>query len=434
MTAVAPLRSEATSLRNAFAPSSRAPAYLGREPPASLFGVDSVLAVIDERLDNAAHAVTIAVLFGKPGRGKTSMAEMLGRTRGAWFQEINASSERRGHELRDALNRFVSDGHQHGLRHKARGGKEVPEAATPLGVLLLDEADGLGDIGQATVASFLAELEDEQIPRRGGWRACVVVACNAMGEIHDVILSRAHVLTEMPKPAEQTLVAAARSWAGPALPRERLDAIPDDTLRALAARSDGDFRAMRQLVSLTMWGGGSAEGRTLSGTPQGDFRQSRAKESAERAAGHEGHGDCPSPFGLGQSCGRLRPSGSASFQSAADGTSASPEAPAPEGGPAVPAALSAGPIRCPRELALLLLRGEGAYETRIWEEVWRQGHRADVVGQWAEQALLDPTVPAPWRRRLVRFQRELKHWDGPDTLLQLLGIYARTMLEIHTRH
>jgi hypothetical protein len=165
----------------------------------------------------------------------------------------------------------------------------------------------------------------------------------------------------------------------------------------------------------------------------GDSHDRPAKESAERAAGHEGHGDCPSPFGLGQSCGRLRPSGSASFQSAAEEPSASPEAPA-AGGPFVPAALSAGPIRCPRELALLLLRGEAAYETRIWEEVWRQGHRADVVGQWAEQALLDPTVPAPWRRRLVRFQRELKHWDGPDTLLQLLGIYARTMLEIHTRH
>jgi hypothetical protein len=358
---------------------STAPAHLPRDPDVPLVGVDGVLRAITDRLDQPDLPVTVAVLFGKPGRGKTSMAEMLGRTRGEWFQEINASSERRGQDLREALSRFVSDGNQRGLRHKLRGAGSAgaaAAAASPIGVLLLDEADGLGEIGQATVASFLAELEDNQVPRRGNWRACVVVACNMMGAMHDVVLSRAHVLMEMPRPSPATLIAAARSWAGPTLPADRIAALPEDALAALAARADGDFRAMRQLLTIAIWGaaGPGAEGAV-------DALGRPASEAKVSAA--ESH-----PF------------------------------------------LSAGPLRCPRALARLLISGEGAYDTRPWQEVWEQGHRADVVCQWAEMAVANPSVPPAWRRRLVRFRRELANWDGPDTLLQLIGVFARTSLDL----
>lgn len=368
-----------------------------------LVGCDSILRAIETRLDNPACAVTVAILFGKPGRGKTSTGEMLGRTRGDWFQEINASSERRGTELREALNRFVSDGHQHALRRRLawqtqRGERDmamgerkpVISVTTPIGVLLLDEADGLGAIGQATVASFVAELEDDGI--RNGWRVCLVIACNVMGALHDSLLSRAHVLAEMPRPKTSTLVAAARTWAGPALPAERLARFTDGQLETLAVRADGDFRAMRQLVMLAAWGGG--------GTPASSTEPAAPAAPAEPTA----------PAELAAQAAPAEPS------------------------PCTEMTLAAGPVRCPRDLSQLLLTGRNAYDLGIWRRVWEQGHRGDVVAQWVEQASFSSATPADWRLRLVRFRGELIHRTGPDTLLQLIGSFARTMTDLpHAR-
>jgi hypothetical protein len=202
--------------------------------PAPL-GLDDILAAVRRLADDPTRRVAIVVLFGAPGRGKTTLATHIGRQQEC-FAEINGSSERRGSELREALSRFVSDGNQAAVRARHRregaaasspfapGGPHPPSspAAPPCCALLLDEADGLGTIGQATVASFVDDLEDggkgsaagwaspaSALPR---WRALILLTCNVMARLHDSILSRAHVLAEVPRPSEATLVQAALAW------------------------------------------------------------------------------------------------------------------------------------------------------------------------------------------------------------------------------
>jgi hypothetical protein len=329
-------------------------------PPVQLLGVDSILATVDASLTD--RDLTVVVLFGKPGRGKTSLGELIGRTRGSFFQEINASSERRGSDLRDHLSRFVSDGNQTALRSRLRGGQTGSLASRPLGVLLLDEADGLGSVGQSTVASFVAELEEKELPAAGGWRACVILSCNTLGALHDSVISRAHVLAEMPRPSIDTLITVARAWvaanaaATGASPPPNMPDAP--ALAKLAARADGDFRAMHQLLTLSVWGG-------------------------DDTAADE-----------------LLVSGDSTL----------------------------GPTRCPRDLARLLLRGEGAHDLLLWDRLWKMGYRSDDVVLWIEQAVGDPHVSAEWRRKLVGFHNELIARETPKTLLQLIGSFARHMV------
>jgi len=369
-----------------------------------LVGCDAVERAILERLEGSAPVI-IAVLFGKPGRGKTSLAHAIGRARSAWFEDINASSERRSEELRQRLSKFLSDGDQHALRARRAGlaslagppaglaslaGPPSPASAAepallpsppPLGVLFLDEADGLGSIGQATVASFLADLEDGSLPARRGWRACVIIACNDMAALHDSVLSRAHVLAEMPRPELVSLVIAARAWiaaavqGGPAsaakpaegsgLPAD-VAAPSDEQLAGLAIRADGDFRAMRQLVSMALAGV-----------------------------------DIAGPGGPEQAA-------------------------APTAAPGEIEALL--PLRCPRPVMRALLTGEGQEDLGLWSDVWRAGHRADVVVQWVELVASDPKVDPERRVRLLRFRAQLADPTRPSTLLQMVGAFARTMV------
>jgi hypothetical protein len=365
-----------------------------------LVGCESVERAILDRLEGSAPVVLV-VLFGKPGRGKTSLAHAVGRSRADWFDDVNASSERRSEELRQRLSRFLSDGDQHALRARRGGGAGASALpARPLGVLFLDEADGLGPIGQATVASFVADLEDGMLPARRGWRACVIIACNDMGALHDSLLSRAHVLAEMPRPDVRSLVAAARLWIEAELERERADPQPqpasqphsqphsqdeaaeyrehpgnrpegrpslppvlpdDDHLASLAVRADGDYRSMRQLLGMALSGVGEA--------------------------GCAGEGPSAAASGLGRE----------------------------------------GPLRCPRPLMRALLTGDGQDDLSLWARIWREGHRADVVQQWVELAASDPKVAPERRVRLLRFRAQLADGSRPSTLLQMVGAFARTV-------
>lgn len=332
--------------------------------PAPL-GLDDILAAVGRLLADPHRPVAIVVLFGAPGRGKTTLATHVGRAQRR-FTEINGSCERRGPELRDALSRFVSDGNQAAVAaaHGAAGASgalsrshpaapvlaAAAGAAPPCCALLVDEADGLGAVGQATVASFVEELEDgarghgsARPLRMGDWRALILLTCNTLGRIHDAILSRAHVLAEVPRPSAAALVAAALSW-GAALDAARLE--------ELAKMADGDFRAMRQLTELEMCGSSGALAAPIT--------------------------------------------------------------------PAV------------RELIGALQVEEGQRGTAAalgaFERTWREGLRADDLQHWVTWALVQHSVTPTRRARLLRFKRSLQAMQqhrGPQTLLQVVGAFAR---------
>jgi hypothetical protein len=404
-----------------------------------LFGCEDVERAILYRLEGSAPVV-IVVLFGKPGRGKTSLAHAIGRSRATWFEDINASSERRSGELRRHLSKFLSDGSQHALRRRKRlegaswssersseGAQAAARAsptpsALPLGLLFLDEADGLGAIGQATVASFVADLEDGGAPAREGWRACIFFACNDMNAMHDSLLSRAHVLAEMPRPSPATLTTAACAWMEAEGVR---GAAGPERLAEMAVRADGDFRAMRQLLSMAL--------ALAAQTPS--LRSAESWSDAERGSmdpqkclHSEGARESPSLRSDFHQSPSLR---SDFHQATAAGLGGSePERGSPmepekclhsEGGHRL------GPLRCPRGLMRALVTGEGETDLSLWSDVWREGHRADVVVGWVELAASDPKATPERRVRLIRFRAQLADPSRPSTLLQLVGSFARTV-------
>jgi hypothetical protein len=86
------------------------------------------------------------------------------------------------------------------------------------------------------------------------------------------------------------------------------------------------------------------------------------------------------------------------------------------------------PLRCPRPVMRALLTGEGQEDLGLWTDVWRAGHRADVVVQWVELVASDPKVDPERRVRLLRFRAQLADPTRPSTLLQMVGAFARTMV------
>lgn len=345
---------------------------------ASPVGLDDILSSVDRLLHDMTVRVVIVVLFGAPGRGKTTLATHVGTAQDQ-FTELNSSSERRGYELREALNRFISDGNQAGVRFRHRQASRPPCCA-----LLLDEADGLGAIGQATVASFIDELEQDgclagsvpggAAPSPGGaapaqvgapssakehrWRALVMLTCNTLGLLHDSILSRAHVLAEVPRPTPDTLVRAARQWlAAPEFADSSSPApasFPESRLHEIAGMADGDFRAMRQLLTLEMCG----------------------------------------------SRGSL-----------------------------------AAPVTPTLRALLKVLQGADDYNMAAWQSAWNEGRRADDIQHWVTMALYLPTLSPERRLALLKFRRSLEamqRFDGPHSLLQIVGAFARDVVGVRS--
>jgi hypothetical protein len=361
-------------------------------------GLDDITAAVRRLLDDPANRVVIVVLFGAPGRGKTTLATHLGSAQDR-FTELNSSSERRGHELREALSRFVSDGNQAGVkfRHRHEGSAAEPRMAKvsgahsssrfceavlrssaglpahpPCCALLLDEADGLGAIGQATVASFVDDLEQDGCwgPARSGsgsgsglprWRALIMLTCNTLGLLHDSILSRAHVLAEVPRPTPELLVQAARQWlreeqGSAAEPTTAAAASAvDGKLSEIAAMADGDFRAMRQLMTLEMCGARGSLAASITPTLRGLLR---------------------------------------------------------------------------------VLQGADDYNMVAWQRAWDEGRRADDIQHWVTMALYLPTLSPERRLALLQFRRSLEamqRLDGPHSLLQVIGAFARDVLKVNAR-
>ena len=479
-------------------------------------------------VENSPEApVTVILLYGKPGRGKTSLATVAGSSpRVSLFQEMNASLARRGEELRTGLHKFMVDasslstlqtsGARGGLWKDGRSSRpqdsqlrctslrctslldfavpsssssrqrscESPEPTTslsaaagctpslspsssapspPIALLFLDEADGLGSIGQATVASFLAQLQEEGVPRRQGWLARVVLACNNLGDMHESTLSRADLVAEMPRPSPHALVAAARMWG--------YDFFSDAEVLAMATAADGDFRTMRQMLEVH----GVLSEETRSRLPDvdrgGDTGQRRARwfrargmQDPEKKKKKPGEADpfathrrqvgsigVPAPpFASlgGLPAGHIPPpesrfmiaddddddddddeeAGTDTGSGAGSGSADASAAPSAALFPSAPISAAAlySPLRVPPEVARLL----AGYVTSqrdalaILSSVWQQGFGADIVAEWVETVL--PLIPSsnPRYVALLRFRADLRR-PAPRTLLQMVGAYAR---------
>jgi hypothetical protein len=167
--------------------------------------------------------LAVIVLFGKPGRGKTFLCTKLCEA-SSFSQEMNASSERRGEDLREAFEKFV---------------RSASMAHDGVVSLFMDEADGLGEIGQLTTASFLSELSS--LCRSWKVRIRILFACNDISLMHSAILSRAHIVSEVPRPTREQLVEAGRVWAA-----ENCPELPESMIHEAARFAGGDYRTMLQ--------------------------------------------------------------------------------------------------------------------------------------------------------------------------------------------
>ena len=76
----------------------------------------------------------------------------------------------------------------------------------------------------------------------------------------------------------------------------------------------------------------------------------------------------------------------------------------------------------------VLVSEASQFDMRVWSDMWREGHRADVVAQWVELAACDPKVTHERRVRLIRFRAQIADTTRPNTLLQIIGAFARTVV------
>jgi len=188
-----------------------------------------VVGRVRELVFDMSRKLAIVVLYGKSGRGKTTLCKIIGSSpQCKIFQEINASSERKGEDLRDAFDCFMSS-----IPHSS-GGSPGP-SCHQFATLFLDEADGLGDVGQLTMGSFVAMLQRKELhfPIR------ILFACNDIARMDKGILQRANEVLEMPRPSREDLVAATKRATG-------------HTIEGCEGWSvGGDFRVMLQMAELT---------------------------------------------------------------------------------------------------------------------------------------------------------------------------------------
>jgi hypothetical protein len=191
-------------------------------------GAREVVGRVRELAFDKSKKLVIVVLYGKSGRGKTTLCKIIGSSPECkLFHEINASSERKGEDLRDAFDCFLAS-------------IPAPQVSPPqpccpfFATLFMDEADGLGDVGQLTMGSFVSMLQRKEphFPIR------ILFACNDVARMDKGILQRADAVLEMPRPSREDLVSAARRAAG------------HEVEGCEGWSVGGDFRVMLQMAEL----------------------------------------------------------------------------------------------------------------------------------------------------------------------------------------
>lgn len=183
-------------------------------------------------------AFAVAILFGRPGRGKTTACTVAGSGADV-FMEINSSSERKGEDLRDAFSKF----------HMAISNPKFASDPKRLAVLFIDEADGLHDIGQLTLTSFLADLSSSGFTQGTTTspqiRVRVLIACNDLSRIHSSVTSLAKMILEAKHDIESFRAAAYSILA-----KAEVATIPEEDLQEIIRCSFGDYRTLAQHLEI----------------------------------------------------------------------------------------------------------------------------------------------------------------------------------------
>lgn len=194
--------------------------------------------------DESSGWFSLCILYGRPGRGKTTMCKLI-CGEAAFAKEINGSSERRKDELRDALTEFTH--HWHMAKAKAKAKAKASGSGTegvPACVLFVDEADGLGPWGQGMLASFVSEMMERGVSGRlppSSGRGRILFACNDVGKLHPSLLGKAALVCEVPRPSADDLMRCAIS-SGTSCSNERLVEV--------CRSADGDYRTLLQLLEI----------------------------------------------------------------------------------------------------------------------------------------------------------------------------------------
>lgn len=177
-----------------------------------------------ELFENRTKPFLVLLFHGPPGRGKTSVANILAHRANMCF-ELNASEQRRIQDLivpfSEMLNRIRAD-----------------EDRTIC--LLMDEADGLGEGGLCMLNSYLQELEDVgRVLKQTKIR--VILACNDVDKISEGVRSFCHTIL-FAKPSDADLVEGGRRMLDRVgVGRGRIE---EKALWRLAREANGDFRAL----------------------------------------------------------------------------------------------------------------------------------------------------------------------------------------------
>lgn len=166
------------------------------------------------------------LLHGPPGRGKTTIVRILGRTHFEHFEEVNASDSRKTAELRPILER---------TRNACFMRRSV--------CLLLDEADGMQD-AQYMLVSFLDEYERRRAEVRAG-RVRIFVVCNEHGAMEPTLASRCATV-RFRRPTRSSMLAAM----GSILRRAGLEGttLDEAATSSVLDAADGDYRVLANLL------------------------------------------------------------------------------------------------------------------------------------------------------------------------------------------